>query len=420
MKILGESRFHKKFFLVLTAFSILGILWAAEPALAAAKPEDEVSGKESIIFEGKESSDVKIRKNISVTGTSPAKAVINGDITMEDGSTLENVTINGRIITVTVAKDAAVTLTNVTVRGGSDAGIFVPKGRAQVTVRGSRIIKNRKGLFIESGNRVNLSGNQVADNDEEGLDLRSSISGSVTGNRFERNREGGMEVIIGGSSLTISGNTFSQNKSSGLALQTYSGSLGKTIVSRNAFSGNGNYGIDCNDPQGNGDQSTFKASISVRENTFSENKNGGIHKRCRLLNIEPSDEQAENETNKDEIPKVPPVPFEEEPSRIKEVFLEKLAGEVSSIEPQIKAPRSYRQNLRHYVLKSDTWYFATQRENIRRLQEQMEVTKSLPETERLTEINALFPGKVETMQKKLEELIQALDSQEHWSPWKKQ
>lgn len=419
MKILAETRRRKKLFLVLMTFFSLGILWAAEQALAADKTEDEVSGKESITFEGKESSDVRIRKGVTVTGTSPAKAVINGDVTMENGSVLKNVTINAKIFGITVEKDASVVIENVTVKKATSAGIYTKQGGGTLTIRNSRITQNQKGFYILPGKNLAITGNQVTGNKEEGIDIRRDTSGVISGNTVTQNGEGGGEIIVNGASLTISRNTFSQNRSSGLALQVYSGTTGKSNVADNTFSGNGNFGVDCKNPQGSGSTGAFKTAVSVRDNMFSGNAKGTINRLCGLLNVD-STEETEKEKEAEEVSREPQIPFEEEPSRIKEIRLEKLGGEIVSVEGQIREPREYLRDLKHYIYGNDRWYFSTHHENLRRLQEQLGAAKAFPETERLTEMNALFPGKIVVLENKLAELAELLDTQEHWSPWGRQ
>ena len=236
-------------FRILGALSLGVLLFFAQGSLAAETTTnlDKAlkSGKKTIHFSGKENDNVKIRKGVTVTGSSPEKAIINGDIVMENGSSLENVTINGNKIAVTVEKGASVTLINVSIRGGSDVGVYAPIGGGTVTIKNSRIFKNRKGLFILTGKSLILSGNVISDNREEGGDFHSAIGGSIIGNTFSRNGEGGMEIIINGTTVNISGNTFSDNKASGLAFQSYGGGklTGNIAGERNTFSTNGHYAI---------------------------------------------------------------------------------------------------------------------------------------------------------------------------------
>jgi hypothetical protein len=207
-----------------------------------------------------------------------------GDIKMENGSSLANVTVIGKTIAITIAKGASVTLSNVTVQGGSDTGIFAPEGGGTLTVKNSRIIKNRKGFYILPGKNLNFSGNTVSENKEEGLDVRAGTSGNITGNQFVNNGEGGAEIIAGSARLTIKGNTFAGNKSSGLAIQSYAGSgkaPGSVALNNNTFANNHDFGLSCISPSKGGAGAAFyKATIKAIDNTFRANGAGNISAEC--------------------------------------------------------------------------------------------------------------------------------------------
>ena len=118
-----------------------------------------------------------------------------------------------------------------------------------------------------------------------------------------------MEVIINGSSFTVSGNTFSGNSSSGIALQSYGGGgggakTGSFVLTGNTFSGNGNFGIDCKNPLGTGG-AFFVASVKATNNTFTGNKKGETNGECGIRNIvvvekTEEDEQSEPEESLEE------------------------------------------------------------------------------------------------------------------------
>jgi hypothetical protein len=281
--------------------TFLFVLGAAE---TSAEGSDDLekslkSGKKEIQFSGKEKESVRIPKGVSVIGSSPEKAIIAGDISMADGSSLTNVTVNGKIIAITVDKGANVNLTNVTVTGASDAGIFAPKGGGTLTISNSRIRQNRKGIFLLSDKRLVLSGSSITNNQEEGLDMHAGTGGSITGSTFANNKEGGVEVIINGSSFTMSGNTFSGNSSSGVALQSYGGGgggakIGSFVITGNTFSGNGNFGIDCKNPLGTGG-AFFGSSAKAADNTFGGNRKGPINGECGIRNRIAVEEGVESE-----------------------------------------------------------------------------------------------------------------------------
>lgn len=269
--------------------ALVGVIFFSMPVQAAEGPVTNLekalkSGKKQILFAGKENDDVTIKSGVAVTGTSPDKASINGDIKMENGSSLSNVTVSGKKIPITIAKGASVTLSNVTVRGGTDAGIFAPEGGGTLTIRNSRITKNRKGFYILPGKGLNISGSIINENKEEGLDARAGTSGSLVGNQFINNGEGGAEIIAGGAKLTLRNNTFAGNKSSGLAIQSYAGSgkaPGNIVLDSNTFANNRDFGLTCSSPSKGGAGAVFyKATIKAVDNTFRANGAGNISAEC--------------------------------------------------------------------------------------------------------------------------------------------
>ena len=256
---------------------------------AAVKPTKDLesavkSGNKNILFEGKEKESFTVKSGVTITGTSPTKAVISGDIKLENGVTLSNVTVSGSEIPITIMKGANVTLSNVTVQSGVDAGIIALEGGGTLTIKNSRITKNRKGLFIMPGKNLVLSGNVVSNNREEGLDARTGTTGTISGNQFLGNGEGGAEIIGGSARLLIQGNTFARNKADGLTIQSYSGSgksAGSVKINGNTFDSNGSFGLSCQSPSiGGADATFYRRTISAVDNIFRGNKNGVIDREC--------------------------------------------------------------------------------------------------------------------------------------------
>lgn len=275
---------------VLASFFVAAFLLSCfvvpKQALASGGLEKALkSGEKSVQFSGKESEDIKIPKGVTVTGD--GRATLNGEVTMLDGSALKNVTVNAQLFGIIVEKGASVTLENVTVKGAADAGVFSKEGGGTLTIRNSKIIQNRKGLYILPGKNIVISNSEIARNKEEGIDVRKGVGGLISNNRITDNGEGGAEIIAGGSSLAIQDNTFSANKASGLALQFYPDAkkTGQMRVENNTFSGNGNFGVVCNRPSGGSlPPDFFRNSVKLLSNTLSGNGQGAIHPICRLAN----------------------------------------------------------------------------------------------------------------------------------------
>lgn len=285
--------------------ALIGAIFFVTPVLAADKVETNLekaikSGKKQILFSGKENDDITIKKGVAVTGVSVDKATITGNIKMEDGSSLSNVNVAAKGIVITIAKGASATLSNVTVRGGDEMGIYAPGGGGTLTVKNSRITKNRKGFYVLPGKNLNLSGNIVSENKEEGLDVRTGNSGTLVGNQFINNGEGGAEIIAGGANFKLIRNTFAGNKASGLAIQSYSGggkTAGSMVLQENTFANNGKYGVDCNAPSsGGGGVAFFRSTVKAIDNVLRGNGQGTISRECGIVNRSSAVPEAEKET----------------------------------------------------------------------------------------------------------------------------
>lgn len=273
---------------------------------AAEKPTKDLekaikSGKKSILFEGKENEDITVKSGVSIVGTDPGKSIISGDIKLENGAALSNLTVSGKTIPITIAKGASVTLSNVTVRGGEDAGIVALEGGGTLTLKNSRVTKNRKGLYILPGKNLLISGNRISENREEGLDVRTGTSGVIAGNQFLNNGEGGAEIIAGSARLVIQGNTFAGNKADGLTMQSYTGggkAPGSVKIIGNTFSDNRSFGLSCQSPSlGGADAAFYRRSISASDNIFRGNQSGVIDRECggviNRISLQKEDEKSE-------------------------------------------------------------------------------------------------------------------------------
>jgi hypothetical protein len=257
-------------------------------SIADALEEAKEHGRKKIfVFDGSYSAAITLSKDIELTGSDTDDVTITGKIRMEDGSNLEELTVEiGGIIT---ASNADVTISDVRIVNVLDVGIKGEEGHGTITVRNSAIEKSRKGMYFQRGNEIRIEDVEVIDNKEEGIDIRPDVSGSIKKSVFRDNDESGIELILGSADLLIASNIFSGNGASGIATQFYDGEkkTGDVRIENNSISGSSNYGIDCKAPQGGLESKDYYLnSISVIGNKFSKNKEGDIAKNCRVLTDE--------------------------------------------------------------------------------------------------------------------------------------
>ncbi|NTW90008.1 MAG: DUF1565 domain-containing protein [Candidatus Moranbacteria bacterium] len=245
-------------------------------------------GKKTVFVKsGTYGGSLTLPKGVTVVGADEKGTIIDGSVRMEDGSGLRKLTVTGGGVTVPSGADAK--LEGVRIRNVSNIGINADPGKGTVEVIGCVIEKGRKGLYIQAGRTIEMEDCEVMNNSEEGLDIRQNVAGWVKSSTFSDNGESGIEIILGSSEFRIQSSTFSGNGASGIAAQyvDVSKKTGDVRITGNILRGNDNFGIACKIPQGgpkNGDY--FLNSMTVSENTYSNNKEGDISKRCRVLTDE--------------------------------------------------------------------------------------------------------------------------------------
>lgn len=289
--------------------------------------EEASSGDEIYVKNGSYGGDFTIGKNVEIKGQSESKVKISGPITMKNGSKLSNVTVTGGYTAITVEEDARVTIDECTVTGFTKMGINIESGNGKLVVKDSKIAKSTgKGFYIQKGNKVELSNNEVYDNDEEGVDIRDHVDGFIVNNDIYDNGESGIEVILGSADLSIKKNRIKHNKSSGIAAQYYSSAkkLGGVKIEGNSIKKNKSFGISCKVPQGSGPSSSdyWAKSLDIAKNEFEENKEGRISSRCKLVEVDEGDGGEEYDEDTTAVEESPTTDAEKEPTEAKKKAME--------------------------------------------------------------------------------------------------
>jgi parallel beta-helix repeat protein len=193
-------------------------------------------------------------------------------------------------IVIADGADAFIKNTKVT---GAKIGIKTIGG-GKLTVKNTDISHGEKGFYLQYGKNVDIRNCDVSHNKEEAIDIRANVDGIITDNTIESNKESGIEVIAGRSSLIITNNKLKHNNSSGIAVQFYKSTkqIGHLKISGNTLVGNRRYGVDCKIPSGGNPMPGYwEKSINFQYNTVSGNGLGGLSKFCKF-----SDESILNAT----------------------------------------------------------------------------------------------------------------------------
>ena len=241
--------------------------------------------KDISIKTGTYSNDIILENGVEIEGESRDDVVITGKVTMKDNSEIGKVTIKGE--GVYVSDNADVEIVDVIIK---NSGIGIETlGGGNLMVKNSEIFGNRKGFYIQAGKNINITSSNIYNNTEEGVDIRSNVDGIISGNIIEENGEGGIEVVLGKSELTISNNKIRHNHASGIATQFYdfASELGGIKINNNTISGNSDFAVTCKIPSGGKLSANYwSKSVSFIGNKIDGNKDGVFAPSCNFSNLE--------------------------------------------------------------------------------------------------------------------------------------
>lgn len=331
------------------------------------KPFDTISeavesGAEKIfVKKGKYDEKVSLKKSTRLYGKDKKSVIIKGSVSMKDDTFLNDITVEDEI---TVEEDADAEIENCIIKNFGKIGINAAPGNGKISVRNSKIYGGGgKGMYIQAGKEVEISGNEIYDNSEEGIDVRAKVSGNISKNLIYNNGESGIEIIAGSSDVVISANTIKKNHASAIAAQFYKENkkVGNISIENNILSRNNKYGIDCAVPSGRGNQMEpdyWKNSLNLSGNTIEGNNLNSINDYCDIISVVEKEEEEkdnkiiESEEIQDEI--IPDEELDKQEEILKSTAainleIENISAEISKIEQAIDA----RSDLRKLIVGAD-------------------------------------------------------------------
>ncbi len=233
---------------------------------------------EIILKKGTYSDNITIDQSVTIKGTNRDDAVVTGVIFITGNATLKNLTV--KTGGIKIDHDADATITDATIK---DARIGINVVDGKVKVNNCTVSKNAKGFYLQAGTHVRITNTEVKNNDEEGIDIRAHVSGTISDNVISHNGESGIEVILGKARLDITKNRIKKNRASGVALQFYKSTSKKGAVKirDNIISDNRDFGVNCKAPSGGKPGAGYwSESTSMKENKVQGNKKGDFADRC--------------------------------------------------------------------------------------------------------------------------------------------
>ena len=272
------------------------------------KIEDAIEKGDNIyIKNGTYEERFSLGSGVSITGQGKSGVIIKGSaglpaITAKNNNSLKNITITGG--SRGVLFEGKGTIENCDLKNLSGDAISIAQGAGTVTMKKLNVTENGKGVYAMRNSSYDISDSKFENNSGEGIDIRDRTSGTISGNSISSNKEGGIEIIVGSSDVTIKNNTIRKNKASGIAAQFYSFAkkIGDIRISGNNIGYNGIYGLICKGPSG-GDSSKgyYSKSITLTDNKIEQNKRKAISGTCKIAEVvdEKNNETIESETADD-------------------------------------------------------------------------------------------------------------------------
>lgn len=253
---------------------------SAALTLSQTKSPDQ---RDIFISNGEYKEKLTLNKSCTITGESKTGTIINGTghdraIEIKETSSLKNLKVFGGHANIYVAAGSGATIKSCVIEKAGKIGIEIAKSSTsnseKVTITDCDIIKgDGKGLYINK-RRISVENNKITDNDEEGIDIRAGVKGTIKKNTISKNGESGIELIVGSSDLKITNNKIKSNSASGISNQFYKDSkkLGSIELEKNTIQKNDNYGVQCASPSGGDSPKNYwSKSIDLIKNIFSGN-----------------------------------------------------------------------------------------------------------------------------------------------------
>jgi parallel beta-helix repeat protein len=241
------------------------------------------------IKKGEYEGDIVLGNGVELDGSGKG-TIIKGKVTMNDKTELDHLYVKDD--GVVLVDGANVLIKNVKITG-ANIGIKTI-GEGKLTVKNTNISHGKKGFYLQYGKDVDIRNCNVSHNKEEAIDIRANVDGIITNNIVESNKESGIEVIAGRSSLIITNNKLKHNNASGIAVQFYKSTkqIGHLKISGNTVIGNRRYGVDCKIPSGGKPMAGYwEKSVQFQYNNVSGNGMGAFSDFCQF-----SDESILNAT----------------------------------------------------------------------------------------------------------------------------
>lgn len=263
--------------------------------------EQAEEGDKIYLEEGEYEENFTVNKKLSFFGESQEEVKIEGEIKVTKDFEAQDFTLEGNIV---AENGADIELNNLVIEEADKIGVEALGDSGEVIIKNSVVKKSgTKGIYVQAGREVVISGCSIYGNQEDGIDLRENVDGVISGNNIYENGKNGIRFVVANSKLEIKNNSIKNNGDGGIVAKSIASSSasGSIVVNSNTSITN-DYGFDCDFSQNKVETSYWKNSIKIDKNNFKTNKEDEINKECGL--VQPTQvalEKKQEEARKKEV-----------------------------------------------------------------------------------------------------------------------
>lgn len=215
--------------------------------------DKKLKNKKLYIKKGTYPESVELVNNTDLFGEDRNETVIDGEgrsygiLFYSTKSQIRNLTVKRASTSLKVDKKSKVTIENCSIKNSGKNGIEVSRSsyamKYKFTFKNSSVKDSRgRGIYIFK-RKIEILGNDIESNSEEGIDLHGSVRGRIISNNIRNNKESGIEMIMTGVKVSIRENDISNNGTQGVTIQVYNSRFGKVRLTKNSIQNNDSYGV---------------------------------------------------------------------------------------------------------------------------------------------------------------------------------
>lgn len=214
---------------------------------------ENLDNKNIFVKKGTYGEQVEITNDTNLIGEDRNETIIDasgrdyGVYFHSSSSRISNLTVKNASTNIKVNKKSKAFVSDCSIKDSGANGIEVDRSNYsknyKFTLKNSSVKDSgARGIYVFK-RKFEITGSEITGNGEEGIDLHTSVRGTIKNNEIKDNKESGIEMIMAGAKISIRGNNISRNNTQGVTIQVYNSRQGKVRLTKNSITNNDSYGV---------------------------------------------------------------------------------------------------------------------------------------------------------------------------------